>query len=316
MSKYIKNMKHTSYIFFATLLVLLASCKPKNGGNKAADAEKPVITVTIEPLRYFAEAIAGPRFSVSTMVPKGSSPETYDPTPRQLVELSRSRAYLGTGHIGFDVAWGDRLRQNAPGVAFFDLSEGIDLIMNEAEHHHHRHAPAAGNYNEAEHHHHHHHGAAEPHIWMSARNAVVIARNICQALCTIDAAGTDFYTARCDSLQQRLELLDRQLSDSLARPDVTRTFIIYHPTLTYFARDYNLHQVSIEYEGKEPSPAQLKELISLCRKEDVKVIFLQPEFDVRNIETILRETGLRAAAINPLSYDWEQEMLGTARQLN
>ena len=91
--------------------------------------------------------------------------------------------------------------------------------------------------------------------------------------------------------------------------------MIYHPALSYFARDYGLHQISIEEGGKEPSPAHLKRLIDFARKEGVRVIFVQPEFDRRNAEIIARETGTQIVPINPLSYDWEVEMLKIAENL-
>lgn len=98
-------------------------------------------------------------------------------------------------------------------------------------------------------------------------------------------------------------------------PGADRAFIIYHPALSYFARDYGLHQISIEEGGKEPSPAHLKGLMDLCKKEGVRVIFVQPEFDRRNAEIIAKQTGTQVISINPLSYDWEEEMLNVARSL-
>ena len=76
-----------------------------------------------------------------------------------------------------------------------------------------------------------------------------------------------------------------------------------------------MHQISIEEGGKEPSPAHLKELIDLCRTENVHVIFVQPEFDKRNAETIAQQTGTKVVPINPLSYNWEEEMLKVAEAL-
>ena len=97
---------------------------------------KPLITVSIEPLRYFTEAIAGPAWQVETLVPRGSSPETYDPTPRQLSRLAQSQAFLRIGYIGYELVWSDRLAENAPQVPFYNLSEGIDLIYGHHHHHH------------------------------------------------------------------------------------------------------------------------------------------------------------------------------------
>ena len=92
-------------------------------------------------------------------------------------------------------------------------------------------------------------------------------------------------------------------------------FVIYHPTLSYFACDYCLLHISIEEGGKEPTPAHLKELIDFCRDNKVDVIFVQPEFDTRNAELIARETGSRIVQINPLNYNWPEEMISVAKAL-
>ena len=86
-------MKHIPLLL---IIVLLVSCN-MGKSEKSQDNEKPVIAVTIEPQRYFTEAIAGDKFDVISIVPKGSSPETYDPTPQQLVSLGDSKAYLRIG---------------------------------------------------------------------------------------------------------------------------------------------------------------------------------------------------------------------------
>ena len=114
------------------LLTLMSACRRT---TPPADDGTPTLTVTIEPLRYFAEAIAGGHFEVNCMVPEGNSPETYDPTPRQLVELTKSRAYLRIGHIGFEQVWMERLEANAPEMQVFDTSRGISLIRDEGHAH-------------------------------------------------------------------------------------------------------------------------------------------------------------------------------------
>ena len=286
-------MKKSLFLLFL-LAGWLSACSSRPDRTGAAD-ERPLITVTIEPLRYFTEALAGDRFRVESMVPKGASPETYDPTPGQLLNLSESRAYLCIGYIGFEQAWLDRLGENAPHLRFFDLSEGIRLIRDHA----------------------HGHGeeGVEPHIWNSARNALRIAGNLTNALIAIDPDRDSLYRHRCDSLSRVILHTDSLCRSLLSRPGICRTFLIYHPALSYFARDYRLRQIPIEAGGKEPSPAYLKEIVDVCRKEKVKVIFVQPEFDRRNAELIAEQTGARVEPINPLSYDWQGEMLHVARVL-
>ena len=120
---------------------------------------------------------------------------------------------------------------------------------------------------------------------------------------------------RYNALIRRIEHTDSLISQMLSSPNADRAFMIYHPALSYFARDYNLHQIPIEAGGKEPSPTHLKNLINSCKKEKVRIIFVQPEFDRRNADLIAQQTGTRVVAINPLSYDWEEEMMNTARAL-
>lgn len=292
---------HTLWI----LTLLLVACKPAGQKAEADDGDtKPVITVTIEPLRYFTEAIAGDRFDVVSMVPKGSSPETYDPTPAQLMSLSKSTAYLRIGFIGFEQTWMDRLTDNAPHLQVFDTSHGIDLILQEGLHEE-SHADEP----------YHIHSGPEPHVWNSPANARIIATNILKALCTLDNPNRDNYLARYDSLCTVIDRTDSLCRQMLAQPGADHAFMIYHPALSYLARDYGLLQLSIEDGGKEPSPAHLKELINACKQEDIHVIFVQPEFDRRNAELIARQTGTRVVDINPLAYDWEAEMLKTVREL-
>ena len=298
-------------IFLLLVIALTAfSCKQRGSRTGGSDDRKPVITVTIEPLRYFTEAIAGDRFRVVSMVPKGSSPETYDPTPQQLVDLAKSKAYFRIGHIGFEQSWTDRLTDNAPHLQFFDTSEGIDLIYDDTYAHTHDAANEDASLQE-----HHHPEGVEPHVWNSTTNARIIAANILNALCTIDKANGNAYYEGYRNLCRQIEHTDSLIRRTLSAPDADRVFMIYHPALSYYARDYDLRQIPIEAGGKEPSPAHLKALIDTCKEEKVRVIFVQPEFDRRNAELIARQTGTKVVDINPLSYDWNAEMLNEAQAL-
>ena len=282
-------MKKLIYIL---TLFIIGAC-----GNVSQKYETPILTVTIEPLRYFAEAIAGDHYQVVSMVPKGSSPESYDPTPPQLVNLSKSQAYFRIGYIGFEQAWMKKLEANYPDMKVYDTSIGVDLIRSEGHWH--------GD--------HFHEGSVEPHIWNSTRNATIIAENIYKALCELDATHQADYKQRLDSIKQIIGQTDDKIRSLLKNAD--STFLIYHPALSYFARDYGLKQISIEEGGKEPSPAQLKALIETCRKEKAHTIFVQQEFDQRNAQLIADELGVHIVSINPLSYHWPKEMVQVAKAL-
>lgn len=279
----------------AVLLLFLLGCSNKQGNEK-------IISVTIEPQRYFAEKIGGDRFSIHAVVPVGQSPETYDPTPQQMIQVNKSLAYLRIGYIGFEQAWMQNIQENNPEMKVFDLSEGFELVFEEEEDGHHHH------------HHGHHHGGIDPHIWSSVSGAKMIAWNTLNAFLALDKEHTQYYWQNYTQLMEEIDETNAELLE-LISPLTNRAFIIYHPALTYFANEFNLTQLCIEMDGKEPSPAQLKELIETAKDHQAKVVFIQQEFDQKNAELIAKETGCRLVTINPLSYDWSKEMIHIAKSL-
>ena len=285
--------------FFIFFLLLLLGC------NEASE-EGRIISVTIEPQRYFAEQIGGDKFTIHTVVAAGQSPETYDPSPRQMAKIGKSEAYLQIGHIGFEQAWMNNIRENNKGLQVFDLSKGFKLIETEEEcdHDHEGHEGHA----------HHHHGGVDPHIWSCIEGARHVAAKTMEAFCELDPENRDFYFANFEKVMARIDSTDKAVLD-LISPLSDRTFIIYHPALTYFAKEFNLTQLCIEMDGKEPSPALLKQLVRTAVENKAKVVFIQEEFDKKNAELIAKETGCRLVTINPLSYNWNEEMIRIAKAL-
>lgn len=288
-------MKQTLLLIIALMALTWAtSCQTKNEKNTG---EPRTLVVTIEPLRYFTEQIAGEQFKVVSIVPEGSSPETYDPTPRQLLDIAKSEAWIKIGYIGFEQTWTDKLTANAPQMKVFDTSEGIELIRDTHQHDGHTHV-----------------GGVEPHTWTSPANAHIIARNICNALCRIDSANTAYYTERLHKTDSLISRTDSTLRAMLAQ-NADKAFLIYHPSLSYYARDYGMEQLCLEENGREPSPAHMRKIIEQCRQKGIRTIFIQKEFDSRNATLAAQETGTKLVLINPLAYEWEQELINITKNL-
>ena len=251
--------------------------------------EGRIVTVTIEPLRYFTEQIAGDRFKVVTMVPKGGNPETYEPSARQMMNLSESDMYIKVGNIGFERTWMKKLEANAPHAIVVDSSDGITPQRTP-------------------------HGDIDPHTWMSAANARIIASNIYRALAEIDSKDSIYFRDNLQKLLNRIDSVDTSIRTVLTK-ETSKAFLVYHPVLTYFAHDYKLRQIAMEEEGREPSAAQLHTVITEARQAGVKTFFVQKEFANRNVDVVARETKTAKTEINPLGYDWEKEMLKVANSL-
>lgn len=291
-------MKYTKICTLLLLWGLFVAC-----GSKQTEGK--IVTVTIEPQRFFAEKIAGDKFTVNCIVPVGQSPETYDPTPKQMVQVGKSDAYLRIGSIGFEQVWMEKIQENNPDLTVFDLSEGMSFVEGEETcTHHHEHA----------HEHHHPAGGVDPHIWSSIEGAKVVAWNTLNAFIQLDKENTAYYWKNYTTLLAEIEQTADQIKQIL-EPLESRSFIIYHPALTYFAHEFGLKQLCIEMDGKEPSPAQLKELIKTAKEHGVKVVFIQQEFDQKNAELIAKETGCRLVVINPLDYQWSKELIHIAKAL-
>lgn len=271
--------KLARYVVLMVTAGTLFSCSSAKNDN----ANK--ITVSIEPLRYLTEQIVGDRFEVVTMVPKGSSPETYEPTARQMADLSESILYIKVGELGFERTWMPRLTSNAPHITVVNSSEGITSHIGD-----------------------------DPHSWMSARNAIIMAHNIYEAVKRIDVKDSVFFRQRLDSLCNVIHATDKYIRQTTAQAHC-KSFIIYHPALTYFASDYGLEQLALEEHGREPSAAELEQIISTARAKGVKTMFIQREFANRNVDIITNTIGARKVEINPLGYDWNKEMRRIAAEI-
>lgn len=265
--------------------------------------DKPVITVTILPLKYFADQIVGNKMDVMCMVPAGSNPESYDPSPNQLVSLSKSKAYLAVGDLGFELAWLNKLQQNQPALKIYKTSKDIHLIDNGKEcNESHSHFESGS------------HFGPDPHTWSSPKTARVIAQNILTAIIDTDPGNEKLYRKNFVRLIKEIDQTDSFLSKKL-KPLKSRSFLIYHPALTYLARDYGLNQFSVEFNGKEPTPQHLKGLIDVAKKNHIGVIFIQKEFDSKNAQILAQESGCKIAVIDPLSYQWSQGLIKIATVL-
>ncbi|MEA3460654.1 MAG: zinc ABC transporter substrate-binding protein [Bacteroidota bacterium] len=278
------------------IFLLAVSCRT---GSESTD--RPLVSVSIIPQQYFIEQLAGELVEVNVMIPPGASPATYEPSMSQLGKLDRSIVYLRIGYVGFEQSWMDKISSVNPDMKIADLSEGVDVITEDAE--------------EEENHHGHSHHGTDPHIWMSTINARIIARNIYHELLLLFPDKKDYLQNRLEQFILSLDSLHKDISNSLEGIQ-NRKFMIYHPALSYYARDYGLEQLSLEIEGKTPSPAHLKEMTDLAIRHQISKILIQSQFDRKNAEVLAMETGSEIIQFDPLDLHWGKQMRYIAEQLN
>ena len=263
--------------------------------------EKIQVAVSILPQVYFVEQIGGDLVDVLCMLPKGGMPHTYEPTAQQMKQLSQADMYVRT-KVDFENAWWEKMMTANPNMLVVDSTEGVELI-GAATHHH-----------EEEGEDHEHHGR-DPHVWLAPRLVKIQAENIYQGLIAVDPDHKDSYQAHKEHFLAELDNLDRKIQARLAHLR-TRKFMIFHPAWSYFARDYDLEQIPIEVEGKEPSAKEMTALMKLAQKEQITVLFVQPQTSRRSVSTIAKQIGAKVEILDPLAANWKENILHVTKVLS
>jgi zinc transport system substrate-binding protein len=281
---------------FPTLLILvpLLGCGP--AGPSAGPASRPLqVAVTVPPQAYLVERIGGERVATEAMMPSGSSEETFSPSPRQLVALSRADLYMLVGHPAFLVEERHVLPALArnPKVRIISMWDGT--------------ARGDGP-------HLHDHAEGDPHLWTAPRHMRAAAVRVAAALAELDPAGAPIYRARLDSFLAELDALDAEIRRELAGAP-RRRFLVTHPAWGHLAAQYGLEQVAIEAEGKEPGPRALVALVESARAEGVPVVFSQEGFPDAAARAVAAEIGARVVPLDPLARSWLDNTRATARAI-
>lgn len=283
--------------FAISLLVALtvfAGCT-----SKTETPSKPIVVVSILPLKYFVEQIADSTVQVKVLVPPGSSPEMFEPTPSQLVDFTASDIYFSIGLLDFEKGLEPKLREGYK-TKYVNLSVGANLIEGTCSH------EELGN--------HHNHGV-DPHIWASTVEGKHIAGVMLKILSEVYPANKDFYTSNYTEFIAEIDSLNAEIQ-SIITNSGTKAFLIYHPALGYFARDYALNQMSIEEEGKNPSAKGIMNIINNSKQLGIKSVLSQSQFDVHNAESIANEIGGAVVKVDPLAENWHESMLQIAKAIS
>ena len=290
--------------FLALLAVGLAPA-----WSQERPAAKLKVAVSILPQAYFVERIGGELVTAEVLVGPGLSPHTYEPTPKQLTEVSAARVYFSIG-VDFETALLPRLQAMFPTLKIVDTRVGVPLrkfsdTEAEAELHEHEHGGHAGDVVA---------GRPDPHIWLNPQFVKIQAQTICDALVELDAAHAETYRRNLAAFHADLDRAHAQLAEALA-PLKGREVFVYHPAFGYFTDAYGLRQVPVEIEGKEPTARQLKELIERAKADRVKVIFVQPQFARKSAETIADAIGGVVVPLDDLSRDYLKNLADIAEKI-
>lgn len=245
------------------------------------------VFVSVPPQKYFVEQIGKERVEVNVMVRPGASPHTYEPKPKQMVAIAGTKVYFTIG-VAFERNWIKKIASSNPAMKIVPTHHGIKKIAITGHHDDHETDHSSG---------------LDPHIWLSPPLVKLQAKSVLDALQEVDPANRSFYETNYRHFIQEISELDRGLQETFAGKR-NLTFLVFHPSWGYFAQAYGLKQIAIELEGKNPKPAQLKEIIEHGREHRIRIIFLQPQFSARSARLVAKAIQAEVAVVDPLAENW------------
>ena len=261
-------------------------------------AEPLPVLVSILPQKWLVEQIGGGKIDVRVLLAKGQEPHGMEPTPEQVSALFRSRLYFAIG-LEFERGLLAKVEQAKSNVQIVDTVAGIKKIPMTDHHDGHDHE----------------HGGLDPHVWLDTQNLQEMAAVMAAAIAEADPANSADYQKNLQVLSNKLITLHGEISRKLA-PFKGQSFFVFHPAFGYFAHAYGLRQEAVEIEGKSPAPRKLYALIAEAKRDKVKVIFVQPQFDRKNAETIAQAIGGKVAALDPLAENVPDNLRFMAEQIS
>lgn len=279
---------------FSLLFIFMCSCLQM----PAAETSHKVV-VSIAPYRFFVQQIAGDTVSVQIFVPVGASFHDYEPTPKQIFDACNADLWFRIGE-SFESRAMQAMQGHQMRVRFVDLRDGVDLIIVDPN-------SGCGHCSC-------HANNADLHIWLSPKEVKVQVAAIAKSLSDAYPENKELYRQNLEGMVAKLDALDQEIK-TILQPLKKRVMMVGHPAYGYFARDYGVTQLSIEYEGKDPTPRQLTRILDEARKNKIKTVFAQSLYGSKAVNLIAKELGAEVVTLDPYSADYFVMMREIASQV-
>ena len=274
-------MKRTVFILVLAVILTLSGCKEQVSDSGIT------VAVSITPQQTFVEKVCGDKVSVITMIPAGASAESYEMTSKEIAKFSKSDIYFS---IGVPSEENGILPHISKETKLVDLSVPVSNAYPDLN---------IGN-------------ERDPHIWLSPKRVIVMIKKIRDEMSSLDPENADFYKNNAEDYIKELQNIDNEIVD-IFKDKTKKVFYISHPSYGYFSSDYGLQMISLEEHGTEVTPKDLAEITRIAKESGVKVIFYQEETSKKQAELLAKEIGGEVAKLSPLSPDYSENMLKTAK---
>jgi len=239
-------------------------------------AKKMAVIVSIPPQQFMLEFLAGDWLDIESLVQAGQNPEHWIPKPQQLAKITKTTAFFQI-NLPFEQVWRKKIKQLNPQIKLFKFT------------------PNKGSH-------------TDPHSWVDPTEYLALLEQTTNILKTqLLPQYKQQIHQNSEQLKYQIKQLDQNLKQQFKHLQQT-TFWVYHPAWGYFAKHYGLTQIAIEEEGKAPSARQLSTLIKKAKQQKVPFIFIQPQFNNREVNVLAQAISAKIQVIDPLAKDYLQNM--------
>ena len=264
-------------VITAFSLLCFTACK--------TNVNEKVLAVSIEPIKTLVYNVVKDKFNITVAVPNGQSPETYEPTPKEIVALSIAKTYFSVGIPNEKINVLPELN-----CSVIHLDEEVSKTYPD------RFFQSGGR---------------DPHIWLSIKRAIKMVEIIRDKVIELDAVNSAFYTENANTYISLLETTYEEVQNILN--GANKKIIVFHPSYGYFTDEFNLEMYALEKDGRELTPKELAEMVGFAKQNGITKIFYQAETDSASAVTFANEINGSAIKLYPLSADYIKNLKEMAR---
>lgn len=283
-----KNMRTHSRLVVALFAVFLLEA----GFSPRAEAKKLNIVTATTDMAALAQEVGGDRVSVESIAKGYQDPHFVEAKPSFLLKLRQADLLIVVG-LQLEIGWlpplitqsgNPRIQVGAPG--YFDASQFAEILeiptgtVTRAE----------GDV----------HPLGNPHYWLDPDNGRRIAKGIASKLAETDAADSNYFQQRFQDFDKRLTAAEQKW-DAEMKPYRGRKVVTYHRSFPNFAKHFELNVIGYvePRPGIPPTPSHTIELIGLMKRENCKVVLVEPYFDLKTPNSIGAATGAKVVVYLP-----------------
>jgi len=263
-------MKNISIIFSLLIAVIIAIFVfPFYNPNGQITDNRLSVAVTIYPTYDIVKNIGGDKINLNQIIPFGQEPHSFEPTPRDIINISNSKLFIYTGLAvdSWAIDLGDIAKKRKK---FIKLSEVSEIVKN------------------------------DPHFWLDIDNFKKMANLIANRLIKLDSNNEISYQENLSIYLAKLEKLDSAYKEQLGNCEI-HSVIVNHNAFQYLARRYDFKTFPIMgiSPDDKPSAKVLAEIVDLVKERNISTLFFEELASSRVIETVAKETGIQIDSLSP-----------------